>query len=136
LTPGVSMPDPRSSCEHSRSASNRPALAPAPVPSGAEIDREDRLPAARRFRDRLVGLGLIAAFALPEGAANSSAPGRQSGLPTLRPRGFNGLGFGRLQDEPLSLPLLIPPPRGIRRRVETVPKSLLPRQPFGLCLGF
>ena len=133
--PGVSMPVPRSSCEHSRSASNRPALAPAPVPSGAEINREDQLPAARRFRDLLVDLDLIAAFALPEGSTKSSAPGRQSGLPTLRPRSFNGLGFGPHQDEPLCFPLPIPPPRGFRHRVEAVPKSLLRRRPFGLCLG-
>src|SRR5690606_10998425 len=33
--------------------------------------------------------------------------------PTLRPRGFNGLGFGLSQDEPLDVPLHIPPPRGI-----------------------
>jgi hypothetical protein len=39
------------------------------------------------------------------------------------------------QDEPLCVPLLIPPPRGSRHRVVTVPKSLLPRRPFGLCLG-
>ena len=56
-------------------------------------------------------------------------------LPILRPRSFNGLGFGLHQDEPLCAPLLIPPPRGFRHRVEAVPKSLLPRRPFGLCLG-
>jgi hypothetical protein len=67
-------------------ASGRPALAPVPVPSGAGIDREDLSLAARRFRDLLVGLDLIAALALPEGSTNSSAPGRQSGLPTLRLR--------------------------------------------------
>jgi hypothetical protein len=83
--PGVSMPVPRSSCEHSRSASIRPALAPAPAPSGAEIDREDQLPAARRFRDHHVDLGLIAASALPEGSAKSSAPDRQSGLSDVAP---------------------------------------------------
>ena len=112
----------------------RPALAPAPVPSGAEINREDQLPAARRFRDLLVGLGLER-FRFVRRRCVTSAPGRQSGLPTLRPRGFNGLGFGLLQDEPLSVPLLIPPPRGFRHRVDPVPKSLLPRRPFGLCLG-
>jgi hypothetical protein len=34
---------------------------------------------------------------LPEGFAPSSALDRQSGLPTLRPRGFNG---SRLEDDP------------------------------------
>jgi hypothetical protein len=62
-----------------------PALAPAPVPSGAEIDREDQFPAARRFRDHHVDLDLIAAFALPEGSTKSSAPGRQSGLSDFAP---------------------------------------------------
>jgi hypothetical protein len=80
--PGVSMPVPRSSCEHSRSASNRPALAPAPVPSGAEIDREDQLPAARRFRDLLVGLGLIAVSLCPKTPRNLGT------RPAIRPSDF------------------------------------------------
>ena len=46
--------------------------------------------------------GSQAALTLPGGSVKSSTPGRQSGLPTLRPLSFNGLGFGWLQDEPLS----------------------------------
>ena len=110
----------------------RPALAPAPVPSGAEINREDQLPAARRFRDLLVGLGLER-FRFVRRRCVTSAPGRQSGLPTLRPRGFNGLGFGLPQDEPLSVPLLIPPPRGIspsRRSGSEIPSSSLAFRPL------
>ena len=45
--------------------------------------------------------GLQAVSAKPE-FCEFLGPGRQSGLPTLRPCGFIGLGFGWLQDEPLS----------------------------------
>jgi hypothetical protein len=109
---------------------HRPALAPAPVPSGAGSGPKTvpYRPAVPRPSRRP---GSQAALALPEGLANSSTPGRQTGLPILRPRSFNGLGFGL----PESFPLLIPPPRGFRHRVDPVPKSLLRRRPFGLCLG-
>ena len=83
--PGVSMPVPRSSCEHSRSASIRPALAPAPVPSGAEIDREDQLPAARRFRDRMSSTCTSSGFRLARRLCEILGSSRQSGLSDFAP---------------------------------------------------
>ena len=83
-----------------------------------------------------VDLGLIAASALPEGAANSSAPSRQT-----RPFRLCALAASTVWD-------LVRTRTNLgafrfsslhraasRRRVVTVPKSLLPRRPFGLCLG-
>ena len=43
-------------------------------------------------------------------------------------------GSGSLQDKSCRSPRLGPRPRGIRRRVDPVPKSPLRRRPFGLCL--
>ena len=135
LTPGVSMPVPRSSCEHSKSASIRPALAPAPVPSGAGIDREDlSLPPGgsetissawvssgsreiRRFREFL--------DARPAIRPSDFAPSRlqRSGIWSAPGRTFVLFRFSFLHRA------------ASRRRVVTVPKSLLRRRPFGLCLG-
>jgi hypothetical protein len=75
----------------------------------------------------LVGLGLIAASALPEGAADSSAPGRQS-----RPFRLCALAASTVWDlvgtkaNLGTFPLLIPPPRGIspsRRYGSEIPSS-------------
>ena len=43
-------------------------------------------------------------------------------------------GSGSLQDKSCRSPRLVPRPRGIRHRVDPVPKSPLRRRPFGLCL--
>ena len=73
--------------------------------------------------------------ALPEGFAK---PRHE---PEVRPVRLCALaassspGSGSLQDKSCRSPRLVPRPRGIRRRVDPVPKSPLPRRPFGLCLG-
>ena len=72
--------------------------------------------------------------ALPEGFAEPRHGPEIPAFPTLRPRGFNSPGSGSLQDESCRSPRLVPRPRGIRRRVDPVPKSPLRRRPFGLCL--
>src|SRR5690606_23268829 len=51
--------------------------------------------------------------------------------PTLRPRGFTGLKWKSAEAGPISSLHRA----ASRRRVEPVPKSLLPRRPFGLCPG-
>ncbi len=51
--------------------------------------------------------------------------------PTLRPCGFNGLKLRAAEAGPISSLHRA----ASRRRIEAVPKSLLPRRPFGLCLG-
>lgn len=75
----------------------------------------------------LVGLGLIAASALPEGAAKSSAPSRQT-----RPFRLCALAASTVWDLVSTkanlgtFPLLIPPPRGIspsRRYGSKIPSS-------------
>jgi hypothetical protein len=60
-------------------------------------------PTARRFRDHHVDPVLQTDPALPEGVAFSSALDRQSGLPTLRPRGFNAFEIGIVRRRSCSL---------------------------------
>jgi hypothetical protein len=108
---------------------HRPALAPAPVPSEAEIDREDQPPASGGSETVFVDLGFKRLSLCPKAPRTPQPKPANSAFPTLRPRSFNGLGFGLLQGEPWCFPLLIPRPRGSRHRVSAVPKSLLLRRP-------
>ena len=134
--PGVSMPVPRSSCEHSRSASIRPALAPAPVPSGAEIDREDQLPAARRFRDRMSSTCTSSGFRLARRLCEILGSSRQ-----IRPFRSCALAASTVWDLVCTRTNLCAfrfsslHHAASRHRVSAVPKSLLPRRSFDLCLG-
>ena len=82
-----------------KSAYHRPALAPAPVPSGAEPGREDLSlppggsetgPSARTSNGSTSPVG----FAKPRRSPESPA------CPTLRPRGFSGSGSGPLRENP------------------------------------
>ena len=86
-------------------------------------------------RPHVVDLYLKRLSLCPKALRNPRFKPANPAFPILRPRGLNGLGFGLHQDEPLCVPLLIPPPRGFRHRVSAVPKSLLPRRSFDLCLG-
>jgi hypothetical protein len=93
-------------------AYHRPALAPAPVPSGRRglIRRSfPALPAVPRpaFRPSLKRSHIT------RGLCSTSAQTGIPAFPTLRPRGFNGSGFGSLQDESCRSPRLVPRPRGI-----------------------
>ena len=99
----------------------------------AESDREDlSLPPGGSE----TGLSIRASngSASPESSAKPRHRAGSPTFPTLRPRSFSGSGSGSLQDESCCSSRLVPRPRGIRRRVDPVPKSPLRRRPFGLCL--
>ena len=135
FTPGVWMPAQRPLRELELASVSPGARAGAGSVGGRDRSRGPVPCRPAVPRPYFVGLGLIAALALPESSTNSSAPGRQIWPSDFAPSDFNGLGFGLHQDEPLCAPLLIPPSAASRRRVEAVPKSLLPRRLFSLCLG-
>ena len=131
LTPGVSMP-PGCSCEPRTAASPSPgARAGAGSDRGLGSIRRSLPPPGGSETD--LSAWASNGSALPEGFA---VPRRQTGKP-----GLSDFAPSRDQRFEISevvrrlLPGLIPPPRSFRRRVEAVPKSLLPRRPFGLCLG-
>ena len=71
------------------------------------------------------------ALACPKVLRTPRRQAGNSGLSTLRPCGFNGLKLRAAEAGPISSLHRA----ASRRRIEAVPKSLLPRRPFGLCLG-
>ena len=127
LTPGVSMPPERLLRVSRKRPQCRPALAPVPVPSGAQLRSEDLCRSTRRFRDRSLDLEprTVACFA----RRRCRQPRRQTEKSDLAdfapPRLQRFETESCVQSEPWGYPDLIPPPRWHRRRVETVPKSLV-----------
>ena len=99
----------------------------------AESDREDRsLPPGGPE----TGLSTRASngSTLPEGSAKPRHRAGKSGLSDFAPSRLQRFGIRVAPGRILMLPRLVPQPRGIRRRVDPVPKSPLRRRPFGLCL--
>jgi len=131
--PGVSMPVPRSSCERSRSASSARRSRRRRFRRGPKsIARTDALPPAvpRPISSTWASNGFRIARRLHEILGTRPA---NPAFPMLRPCGFNGLGVGLHQGEPLCVPLLIPPPRGIspsRRSGSKIPSSSPAFQPL------
>jgi hypothetical protein len=117
-------------------ASVRPALAPVPVPSGARIGSKAFPLPPGGSETVLVDPGLITALAMPEGVTNSSAPDRQirpaDFAPSRSQRSEIWLAPGRTFER-FRVSFLLR--AASRHRVEAVPKSLLRRRPFSLCLG-
>jgi hypothetical protein len=126
----VSVPAPKSV---PKSAYHRPALAPAPVPSELGPIRRS-FPAAWRSRDRSLNPGLEQPrFA--RGLHQTSAPGRKVRPTDFAPSRPQRSSIRIAPGEPGALLVSFLRRAASRRRVEAVPKSLLRRRPFGLCLG-
>ena len=115
----------KSGCRH------RPALAPAPDPLSGRTVRRLSQPFGGfrdRFRRSAPGDDPVCALAL-QARQHRPLKARPVRLRTVAVS-MVGASVG-----PGGSPVLLPPPRRPRRRVEAVPKSLLRRRPFGLCLG-